>query len=231
MSTRGFWELPSLYHTHWDPIWARAQERGMPCNFHIGSGGLGGNLVWEGTPVERTLSTIAAVLFLNNGRCLANLIFSGLLDRFPELKFVSVESGVGWLPFLLDACEYQMNESVPEGVMKLRPTEYFQRQIYASFWFETDVAGPIEKLGENNVMFETDFPHPTCLYPNPRRARDERGLGFRASDRAEDSLRERRARLPAGAPEVGTPTGAVRARWCTSEARQAVSYSPARSSA
>ena len=34
MSTRGFWELPSLYHTHWDPIWARAQERGMPCNFH-----------------------------------------------------------------------------------------------------------------------------------------------------------------------------------------------------
>ncbi len=61
-----------------------------------------------------------------------------------------------------------MNESVPEGVMKLRPTEYFQRQIYASFWFETDVAEPIEKLGENNVMFETDFPHPTCLYRNPR---------------------------------------------------------------
>lgn len=162
------WELPSLCDPHWDPIWARAQERGMPCNFHIGSGGLGGDMVWKGTPLERSIPTIASVLFLNNGRCIANLIFSGLLDRFPSLKFVSVESGIGWLPFLLAACEYQMRESVPEGSMKLRPTEYFQRQIYASFWFESDLAEPIKKLGENNVMFETDFPHPTCLYPNPR---------------------------------------------------------------
>ncbi len=162
------WQLPSLCEPYWDPLWARAQERELPCNFHIGSGGLGADVVWKGTPLERSIPTIASVLFLNNGRCIANLIFSGLLDRFPSLKFVSVESGVGWLPFLLDACEYQMKESVPAGSMKLRPAEYFQRQIYASFWFENDIAGPIAKLGENNVMFETDFPHPTCLYPNPR---------------------------------------------------------------
>ena len=50
--------------------------------------------------------------------------------------------------------------------LSLRPKEYFKRQIYASFWFES--FGPrtaIPEIGENNVMFEVDFPHPTCLYP------------------------------------------------------------------
>ncbi len=54
------------------------------------------------------------------------------------------------------------------GAMKLRPTEYFRRQIYASFWFEKDAARAINEIGEDNVLFETDFPHPTCLYPNVR---------------------------------------------------------------
>jgi predicted TIM-barrel fold metal-dependent hydrolase len=164
------WGLPSLSDPHWDPLWARAQERGLPCNFHIGSGGVGDDLVWKGMRLDHMIATIAAVLFLHNGRCIANLIFSGLLDRFPRQKFVSVESGIGWIPFLLEACEYQMNESIPDGGnMKLRPTEYFRRQIYASFWFEKpDAPWAIERTGQDNVMFETDFPHPTCLYPDPR---------------------------------------------------------------
>ena len=106
---------------------------------------------------------------MGNMVCLINLIFSGLLDRFPKQKFVSVESGIGWIPFMLQAIEYQMNESMPGGgAMKLRPTEYFRRQIYASFWFENDAARAVQEIGADNVLFETDFPHPTCLYPNVR---------------------------------------------------------------
>ena len=161
------WGQPSLNDAYWDPLWAAAQERGLPVNFHIGSGGTGG-VVWAGMEVSRLLASLSTILFMNNMRCLANLIFSGLLDRFPALNFVSVESGIGWIPFLLEACEYQMDENaVP---LKLRPREYFARQIYASFWFEhEDVARTIERLGASNVMVETDFPHPTCLYPGPRK--------------------------------------------------------------
>ena len=110
------------------------------------------------------IATLSTQAFLGNQRCITNLIFSGLLDRFPSLDFVSVESGIGWIPFLLDLCEYQFDEN---GItsLELRPKQYFDRQIYASYWFEGDAATPIEKLGEDNVMFETDFPHPTCLYP------------------------------------------------------------------
>jgi predicted TIM-barrel fold metal-dependent hydrolase len=157
------WGLPTLSEPHWDPLWAAAQERGLPVNFHIGGGGSIGTL-WAGMSEARAIATMSTFADLGNMRCVANLIFSGLLDRFPRLNFVSVESGIGWIPFLLELCEYQFDEN---GVtdLALRPREYFRRQIYASYWFENDVRGALAALGEDNVMFETDFPHPTCLYP------------------------------------------------------------------
>jgi predicted TIM-barrel fold metal-dependent hydrolase len=51
--------------------------------------------------------------------------------------------------------------------LSMMPSEYFRRQMYACFWFEQhDVATSIERVGVDNVLFETDFPHPTCLYPD-----------------------------------------------------------------
>lgn len=163
------WGLPFLNDPHWDPLWTEAQDRGMPVNFHIGSGVIPN--MWAGLENNnRGIAAVSTMLFMNNMRCLTQLIFSGLLDRFPRLKFVSVESGIGWIPFMLEACEYQMDQNlVNRGGLKLRPREYFRRQIYASYWFEREnAARTIELLGADNVMFETDFPHPTCLYPNVR---------------------------------------------------------------
>ena len=161
--------LPYLNNPAWDPFWATCHELELPVNFHIGAGGTGAQgVAWEGLGAQRNLAIISIALFLDNFRVIINLIFSGLLERFPKLNFVSVESGIGWIPFLLEAMEHQFDETVPterEG-LNLRPTEYFRRQIFASFWFED--FGPraaIERIGEDSVMFETDFPHPTCLYP------------------------------------------------------------------
>jgi len=176
------WGLPSLSASYWDPLWSTAQERRIPVNFHIGSGGTGGG-VWSGFDTPRSLGAISTILFMANMRCIVNLIFSGLLDRYPSLNFVSVESGIGWIPFLLQAAEYQVDEN---GVgLALRPTEYFRRQIYASFWFESrDVAWAIDHLGARNVMVETDFPHPTCLYPGPRKKLEEALASLSPTDQA-----------------------------------------------
>ena len=82
---------------------------------------------------------------------------------------MSVESGIGWIPFILEALAHQQGE-LPPGVldyMTLSPLEYFQRNMYACFWFEQqDVAHTLDLLGADNILFETDFPHPTCLYPD-----------------------------------------------------------------
>jgi predicted TIM-barrel fold metal-dependent hydrolase len=163
--------FPYLDDPHWEPLWHTLEDFGMPCNFHIGAGAsfdFVAKSMWSSLSPQRKLAYGSVALFLDNFRVIANLILSGLLDKHPNLKFVSVESGIGWVPFVLEALEYQFDESVPderEG-LSLRPKEYFRRQIYASFWFED--FGPraaIETIGEDNVMFETDFPHPTCLYP------------------------------------------------------------------
>jgi uncharacterized protein len=81
-----------------------------------------------------------------------------------------VESGVGWIPFSLEALDSEMSEKAPKELDKLSmlPSEYFKRQLFATFWFEkNNVPALIASVGEDNVLFETDFPHPTCLYPKP----------------------------------------------------------------
>jgi len=157
------WGLPPLGHEHWNPLWDALQARGMPVNFHI-SGSSGPMRLWGPYPAARMFAALSTMAQMGNLVCITNLIFSGVLDRFPSLKFVSVESGVGWLPFLIESLEYQYDENGVDD-LALRPMEYFRRQIYGSYWFEKNPSHAIEALGEDNIMFETDFPHATCLYP------------------------------------------------------------------
>jgi uncharacterized protein len=120
-----------------------------------------------------------------------------MLDRFPELKIVSVESGTGWIPFILEALDYEMDENAPhaKAEMSLLPSEYFKRQIYATTWFEhKHLASLIDSVGEDNILFETDFPHPTCLYPNPL-ATAERNLRDLSASTRRKILGENGARL------------------------------------
>jgi predicted TIM-barrel fold metal-dependent hydrolase len=92
-----------------------------------------------------------------------------VLDRHPTLQVVSVESGLGWVPFLLEGLDYEVRECAP-GIaehLSLPPSAYFRRQVHACYWFERDsLRGALDTLGADNILFETDFPHPTCLYPD-----------------------------------------------------------------
>ena len=123
------------------------------------------NGLWPGHNPDIQLAYGSLMLFVGNLRVLANIFLSQFLDRWPTLKIVSVESGAGWVPFLLEALEYQMLEAGMKT--KHSPTEIFQRQIYICSWFERkNFAGMVRQIGADNVLFETDFPHPTCLYPD-----------------------------------------------------------------
>jgi predicted TIM-barrel fold metal-dependent hydrolase len=83
-----------------------------------------------------------------------------------NLKFVSVE-GVGWI-VPAGCADYQCSRRArTPGHLSMKPSEYFRRQFYGCFWFESKTLKPsIEALGAERIMFETDIPHPTCLYPH-----------------------------------------------------------------
>ena len=164
--------LPYLAEDHWNPLWAIAEEAGLPVHFHIGSGDMNSSFGPERISRYGTAATYAYTsteMFLKNGLQCADLITSGVLPRFPDLDFVSVESGIGWIPFVLEAADHSYLEGRPgrTSEWELLPSEYFARQVYSTYWFEQ--VAPSKLLGEipvEHILFETDFPHPTCLYGN-----------------------------------------------------------------
>jgi predicted TIM-barrel fold metal-dependent hydrolase len=165
-------DMPILADKHWNPFWDVCRDVGLPISFHIGAGDLS-DLLSDNANIgtRASFASVSSRIFMQNANCIADLIFGGVCHRYPELKFVSVESGIGWLPSFLETCDWQfMNSQVrkehPE--YDLRPSEYFRRQIYSCFWFEEKSIGPALELYPDNIMWETDFPHPTCQHPGPK---------------------------------------------------------------
>jgi predicted TIM-barrel fold metal-dependent hydrolase len=167
-----FFDQPHLTHPHWDPLWAAAQDMELSVNFHIASGNRSAKSdPWDGIGEHAKYASASVKFFMGNVRGIADLIHGGICHRFPRLKFVSVESGVGWIPYALDAMDWMWKNcavATEHPEYDLLPSEYFRRQIYGCFWFERDtVRSAIEAVGPDNILYETDFPHPTSMSPGP----------------------------------------------------------------
>ena len=161
-------KIPSYIHDYWTPLLEMAADRGAPLNFHLNAAIDPNALTWDGFEFEQTLAVVATMFSIGNVATLGNWIVSGRLDRHPKLKIGLIESGMGWVPFALEALEHQFNEMLPSKskLLQRRPWDYFRDQFWVTYWFE-DV-GPkmlLETVGFDKVLFETDFPHPTSLYP------------------------------------------------------------------
>jgi uncharacterized protein len=162
--------LPPLREEHWTPLLAEAQELELPIDFHIGTAMRTGEQMTKRMMQQRLdelrWAQNVAMEFMGNGRGITEIIMSGICQRFPRLKFVSVESGFGYIPFLLESLDWQFRSMSCDKLHPdwLLPSEYFRRQIYSTFWFEKGIGRQID-LYPDNVMFETDYPHPTSLSP------------------------------------------------------------------
>lgn len=163
---------PGIADKHWDPVWRAADETGLSISFHIGGGDMS-DLFQDKSKIgtKANFARVSSLMFSENAQTIADLIFGGVCCRYPNVRFVSVESGVGWLVAMLEAFDWQWQNG---GVRKehpeydLLPSEYFRRQIYGCFWFECGGARRAAELFPDNILYETDFPHPTCMAPGPQ---------------------------------------------------------------
>jgi len=145
--------LPDLGSEHWNPMWEAAAANDLPINFHIGASDSSlswfGSVPWPSLNGDQKLGLGSAMMYLNNAGVIGNIIYSGVLERYPTLQFVSVESGVGWIPFFLKALDYQVGEMTPGSMdnLSMAPSDYFRRQIHSCFWFErSGIAEAIESV-------------------------------------------------------------------------------------
>jgi uncharacterized protein len=183
------WGMPTLIDPVWEPFWGACEELGTPVQFHIASGSpkeaLSADAFWGDkrfflddefiTMNGPTCAFQAMTLFISNMNTILNLLLTGLLDKYPKIKFVSVESGLSWIPFVIQALELNFREIMSPSArakFKRTPREAFLEQIYVCYWFEDrhSVDFYLTSIGSDNVMFKTDFPHPVSLFPGVQAA-------------------------------------------------------------
>jgi predicted TIM-barrel fold metal-dependent hydrolase len=146
----------------YDPLWAEVQDIGLPICFHVGTGfdpriasGPGGAIFNY---------AIGALGMAQD--TIARFCTSGVCDRFPTMRFGVVESGIGWVPWLLHAMD-EANTKHHFWVrpkLQLKPSEYFLRQGFACFQDDPVGLAHIDLL-ENNILWGNDYPHHEGTWP------------------------------------------------------------------
>jgi uncharacterized protein len=152
----------------WEEVFDVCNATGTPLNFHINSSLDATSAVWDNLKFTQKLPITAMLHTLGVAATMSNFMVSGILDKYENLKIGLIESGIGWVPFVLEMLEHQFDEmrTVEDHNLQRRPKEYFAKNFWVSFWFETFAPQHmLQEIGVDRVMFETDFPHPTSLYP------------------------------------------------------------------
>ena len=171
-------EIPgsALQHPIWDPywypLWETVSELSLPVCLHTipTKDQMFPNL---SVPLEGMLrhSWVAAVMTvfqLNTADLIGGLCFGGVLEKFPKMKIVLGESGLGWIPYLLDRMDTLFEEQHSILAFKRKPSQMFHDQIFVSFQSEKIDKSVVQKIGIKNVMWATDYPHPDGIFPDSR---------------------------------------------------------------
>ena len=170
------WQVPHpklpFSSSHYDRLWATAQDLDIPVNLHILSGfgysAVGGRASRQGLDRHRSSVNHKMLQVMD---ALYDFIFAGVLDRYPRLKIVLAESEVGWLPFVLEQWDYYHSRhgvSQPDSMLPLAPSAYFNRQVYPTFFNDAVGGHLLEWWGKDNCMWSNDYPHGNSTWPNSR---------------------------------------------------------------
>lgn len=157
-----------IWHRDWEPLWAAAQECNIPISFH--TTGYAVRAPADAQMAQEYDAQVRATrltLFQMAGaEFLASIVFSGALERYPGLKFVLGECGASWLPYVLARMDEEYEDQFRHLNFSLKPSEYWQRQGYTTFQHETALADVVHLVGEDNVMWGSDYPHPDGIWPD-----------------------------------------------------------------
>lgn len=174
--------LPSIHHpdNYWDPVFRAASDAGLPLAIHFGSS--------SSVPItsDDAPSLVTGALSpISLASALTDWMFSGQLPRFPELKVLMSEGGIGWIPYMVERCDrmvktqewaqrgdfrFDLARGIGEALERAvtydqLPSELFRKHFFGCFIDDAFGCRHLEEIGFDNVMMETDYPHPDSSYP------------------------------------------------------------------
>ncbi len=157
--------LPSIHSGYWEPFFQACAETGTVVCMHIGS-----SSKMPATSPDAPVAVAATLSFGNAMSSLTDFLFSGVLIRHPDLRLAYSEGQIGWLPYILERADDVWREhrawggvrdTIPEP-----PSTYYYRQVYGCFFRDQHGLESLDRVGVDNITFETDYPHTDSTWPD-----------------------------------------------------------------
>ena len=160
----------------YEPLWATAQDLGIPLSLHLNTG--------RSTPDRpfMDLGSAGRAFFTNIDHwvrmSLSHMIFSGVFERYPKLQAGSIEMELSWVPHFLDRLDYNYTQRPPMGDSYMfkedaLPRDYFHRNVFISFQEDGLGVRDREIIGVDNLMWGSDYPHFESTFPKSREILEE----------------------------------------------------------
>lgn len=171
--------LPSFHSDHWNPLWQVCSEAHMPVSLHFGAGGYVpgfsyASLAASADPnaVNDSPFAVAITLFSTNLMwTTVDLLFSGKLQKFPDLQFSLAEGGIGWVPYILERSDYvwERHRYYQPIDFDTRPSDLFRKHFWGCFIDDVHGLQNRHTVGVDRITLEIDFPHSDSNWPNSRK--------------------------------------------------------------
>ncbi|MBW8055865.1 MAG: amidohydrolase, partial [Nitrospira sp.] len=159
-------DMKPLWDPYWDPLWAAVSESRLPLHFHTVGGGRPDTSAYS-PPVQRTAWAVYITGFqIQMAHVLMSIIYAGVLERCPQIQVVIGESGIGWIPYLIDHMDLEWEDQFKDLTLTMKPSEYWYRQCKATYQSDRIGIKLLDDLGVENVMWGSDFPHPDGVWPD-----------------------------------------------------------------
>jgi uncharacterized protein len=172
---------PPYWDPYYDPLWEILSETGVPISQHVGASSylMGAVMPEDPTPFKGITQSLPPIFM---AECVADWTVSGVLERWPGLKIVLVEAGIGWIPYMLERLDTMVDnhgwDTFPTKAITEKPSFYWHRNMAATF--EQDLAGIrlLDLIGIENLMWATDYPHPDSTWPRSQEVLHEHFEGL-----------------------------------------------------
>jgi predicted TIM-barrel fold metal-dependent hydrolase len=173
--------LPSIHSGFWNPFFAACEETETTINMHIGSSSR-----MPATSPDAPTAVAASLSFNNAMASMSDWLFSGNLVTYPSLKLAYSEGQIGWIPYILERVDDVWSEHRAWGGVKdlipEPPSSYYYRNMFGCFFRDQHGIDSLDKVGVDNITFETDYPHTDSTWPNTKEVATELMLGVADED-------------------------------------------------